>query len=313
VTEPQDESGRVGLVGKTLGRYRISAELGRGGMATVYRAFDPQLARDVAIKVMHGAFTGRGDIERRFRREAQAVAALKHEAIVDVFDFAPGGDGEPAYIVSELVEGPTLRQLIDRAGGRVLPEVAVVIGARVAAALGAAHARGIVHRDVKPENMFVTNAGGERDFVKVLDFGLARPAVAAGDARLTREGGWLGTPGYMAPEQVFGRDSGPSADLYALGCVAYWLLSGEKPFEADDAGELMRQHVQVAAAPLGERAKQPIPPALEAVVMACLAKEPASRPRDADELSERLARAVDGEPWSSAEALAWWAGKPSGP
>jgi serine/threonine-protein kinase len=117
----------------------------------------------------------------------------------------------------------------------------------------------------------------------------------------------------MAPEQVFGRDSGPSADLYALGCVAYWLLSGTKPFEADDAGELMRQHVQVAAAPLGERAQQPIPPALEGVVMACLAKEPASRPRDADELSERLARAVDGEPWSAAEALAWWEGKPSGP
>src|SRR5215468_4088952 len=130
--DPQDTrgEGRVGLVGKTLGRYRISAELGRGGMATVYRAFDPQLARDVAVKVMHGAFTGRGDIERRFRREAQAVAALKHESIVDVFDFAPGGDGEPAYIVSELVEGPTLRQLLDRAGGRLVPEVAVLVAAR---------------------------------------------------------------------------------------------------------------------------------------------------------------------------------------
>ncbi|HEV3030290.1 MAG TPA: serine/threonine-protein kinase, partial [Polyangia bacterium] len=166
VTEPHDTgetgiqegaspTGRVGLVGKTLGRYRISAELGRGGMATVYRAFDPQLARDVAVKVMHGAFTGRGDIERRFRREAQAVAALKHECVVDVFDFAPGGDGEPAYIVSELVEGPTLRQLLERAGGRIVPEVAILIAARVAAALGAAHARGIVHRDVKPDNIMI--------------------------------------------------------------------------------------------------------------------------------------------------------------
>src|SRR5258707_4898861 len=104
MTKPDNtgNQGRVGLVGKTLGRYRISGELGRGGMATVYRAFDPQLARDVAIKVIHGAFTGRGDIEQRFRREAHAVAALKHDGIVDIFDFAPGGDGEPAYIVSEL-------------------------------------------------------------------------------------------------------------------------------------------------------------------------------------------------------------------
>ena len=128
-------------------------------MATVYRAFDPQLGRDVAIKVMHGAFTGRGDIEARFRREAQAVAALKHDGIVDVFDFAPGGDGEPGYIVSELVEGPTLRRSSNSAGGRLLPEVAALIAARVAAALGAAHARGIVHRDVKPDNVMFDLGG----------------------------------------------------------------------------------------------------------------------------------------------------------
>src|SRR5258708_29573488 len=129
-------------------------------MATVYRAFDPQLARDVAVKVIHGAFTGRGDIERRFRREAQAVAALKHDGIVDIFDFAPGGDGEPAYIVSELVEGPTLRQLMERTGGRVLPEVAAVIAARVAGALAAAHPRGIVPRDLQPANRMLRPRAG---------------------------------------------------------------------------------------------------------------------------------------------------------
>ena len=133
---------------------------------------------------MHGAFTGRGDIERRFRREAQAVAALKHDAIVDVFDFAPGGDGEPAYIVSELVDGPTLRQLLERSGGRLLPEIAAVIVARVSAALGAAHARGIVHRDVKPDNIMIDlgrRSAGAR--VLLTDFGIARarPACAGRD------------------------------------------------------------------------------------------------------------------------------------
>src|SRR5262245_41999264 len=209
VTDAQDNDGRVGLVGKTLGRYRISAELGRGGMATVYRAFDPQLARDVAVKVIHGAFTGRGDIEKRFRREAQAVAGLKHEAIVAVFDFAPGGDGEPAYIVSELVEGPTLRQLLDRAGGRLLPEIATLIAARVAAALGAAHARGIVHRDVKPDNVMIDLGGGERAGVRVLltDFGIARMIE---DDTLTATGSILGSPAYMSPEQAKGGTIGAS-------------------------------------------------------------------------------------------------------
>ena len=170
-------------------------------MATVYRAFDPQLARDVAVKVMHGAFTGRGDIERRFRREAQAVAALKHECIVDVFDFAPGGDGEPAYIVSELVEGPTLRQLLERAGGRIVPEIAVLIAARVAAALGAAHARGIVHRDVKPDNVMIDLGVRKGTGARVLltDFGIARMTE---DDTMTATGSILGSPSYMSPEQA---------------------------------------------------------------------------------------------------------------
>src|SRR5262249_23600437 len=147
-----------------------------GGMATVYRAFDPQLSRDVAVKVIHGAFTGRGDIEKRFRREAQAVAGLKHEAIVAVFDFPPGGAGGPASNVSELGEGPTLRQLLEQCGGRLLPEVAALIASRVAAALGAAHARGIVHRDVKPDNVMIDRGGGEHGGARVLltDFGIAR-------------------------------------------------------------------------------------------------------------------------------------------
>jgi serine/threonine-protein kinase len=275
VTEPQDENGRVGLVGKTLGRYRIKAELGRGGMATVYRAFDPQLARDVAVKVMHGAFTGRGDIEKRFRREAQAVAALKHDAIVDVFDFAPGGDGEPAYIVSELVEGPTLRQLVERAGGRVVPEVAAVIAARLAAALGAAHARGIVHRDVKPDNVMIDLGKGPAR-VLLTDFGIARMTE---DDTMTATGSILGSPSYMSPEQAKSGTISPASDVFSLGVTLYQMVVGRTPFPGKDpltviaalvAGEFLRPS-QVDAH---------VSPELEAVILRCLKKLPAERYAD---------------------------------
>ena len=290
MTDPQDTggasgSGRVGLVGKTLGRYRISAELGRGGMATVYRAFDPQLARDVAIKVMHGAFTGRGDIERRFQREAQAVAALKHESIVDVFDFAPGGDGEPAYIVSELVEGPTLRQLLERSGGKLLPEIAVPIAARVAAALGAAHARGIVHRDVKPDNVMI-DLGDKKPGARVLltDFGIARMVE---DETMTATGSILGSPSYMSPEQARSGTISPGSDVFSLGSTLYQMVVGRTPFQGKDpltviaaliSGEFLRPG-QVDAR---------VGPELEAVILRCLKRQPGERYADGHALAAAL-------------------------
>ncbi|HTA18589.1 MAG TPA: serine/threonine-protein kinase [Polyangia bacterium] len=295
MTDARDESdgrhegsGRVGLVGKTLGRYRISAELGRGGMATVYRAFDPQLARDVAVKVMHGAFTGRGDIERRFRREAQAVAALKHDCVVDVFDFAPGGDGEPAYIVSELVEGPTLRQLLDGAGGRLVPEVAVVVAARVAAALGAAHARGIVHRDVKPDNIMIdVRPGAAR--VLLTDFGIARMTE---DDTMTATGSILGSPSYMSPEQAKSGTISPASDVFSLGATLYQMVVGRPPFAGKDpfaviaalvAGDFLRP-AQVDAR---------VGPDLESVILRCLKRLPAERYADGAAVATALREIAD--------------------
>ncbi len=290
LSEPGEPDGRVGLVGKTLGRYRISGELGRGGMATVYRAFDPQLQRDVAIKVIHGAFAGRGDIERRFRREAQAVAALKHESIVDVFDFAPGGDGEPAYIVSELVEGPTLRQLLDRCGGRLLPEIAVVIGARLAAALGAAHARGIVHRDVKPDNVMIDLGLKKQAGARVLltDFGIARLTE---DDTMTATGSILGSPAYMSPEQARSGTIGPASDVFSLGVTLYQMITGRPPFLGKDP-------LTVIAALLGGEFPRPsqldarVSPEVEAVILKCLKRVPEERYGDGAAASAALREVV---------------------
>ena len=294
MTEPDDTGpeaaggGRVGLVGKTLGRYRISAELGRGGMATVYRAFDPQLQRDVAVKVIHGAFTGRGDIERRFRREAQAVASLRHEGVVDIFDFAPGGDGEPAYIVSELVDGPTLRQLLERAGGRLLPEIAAIVAARIAAALGAAHARGIVHRDVKPDNVMIDFSGsGAR--VKLTDFGIARMTE---DDTMTATGSILGSPSYMSPEQARSGTIGPASDVFSLGVTLYQMATGRTPFQGKDpfaviaalvSGDFLRPS-QIDAH---------VGPELEGVILRCLKRAPGERYADGGAVAAALREVVD--------------------
>jgi serine/threonine-protein kinase len=175
--------------------------------------------------------------------------------------------------------------------------------------LGEAHASGLTHRDLKPANLLVCTYGREHDLVKVLDFGLARRAVAAEAPRLTRQGAWLGTPGWMAPEQIFDGAVDARTDLYALGCVAYWLLAGERLFDAAEQGELLRLHAQSEPVRVSQRAKQPIPAALEDLVMACVSRDPAARPRDADELSAGLAASVPGEAWTSADAAAWWAAR----
>jgi len=267
------EDTRVGLIGKTVGRYRVTGELGRGGMATVYRAHDPQLGRDVAIKVMHGAFAGRTDLEARFRREARAVATIKHDGIVDVYDFAPAAGGEPGYIVTEIVEGPTLRALLDQHGGRLLPEVTALVAARVAGALGAAHARGIVHRDVKPDNVMFDRAGAGPVRVLLTDFGIAHMTEAE---TMTATGAIVGSPIYMSPEQARGQEILPASDVFSLGVMLYHVTTGRPPFAGRDPltaiaailkGEFLRPS-QVDAH---------VGPALEAVILRCLKSTPVER------------------------------------
>ena len=262
---------RTGAVdGRRLGgRYRMGALLAVGGMGEVWAARDLLLDRAVAVKVLGRALAGDGRAAERLRREARAAGRLEHPNIARVLDLGEH-DGRP-YLVMELLEGESLAARIDRAGPMPAAEAARVVAA-VADALEAAHRAGVVHRDVKPGNVFLTSAGE----VKVLDFGIAS---AAGDAALTT-GDLIGTAAYLAPERVLGHRATPAADIYALGVVLYELLAGHRPFEAGSEVELAMAHVNATPPPLG-RAAPSAPPSLVAACSHALAKDPSSRPSSA--------------------------------
>jgi serine/threonine-protein kinase len=295
---------------RMVGSYELVERLGQGGMGEVWKARHLMLARPAAVKLilpeaLQGPMEQRDEVMKRFAREAQVTASLRSPHTVELFDFGTTAAGT-LYYAMELLDGMNLEHFVYRFGP-VEPRRAVHWLRQACHSLGEAHARGLVHRDIKPANLFVCRYGRDADFIKILDFGLTKSAAAGSDAGSTRGGQRVGTPGYMAPEQVFGLVIDPRADLYALGCVGYWLIAGEKPFESDDAGELMRQHAQIEAPPLSGRAKQAVPARLEAVIMGCLSKDAASRPADADALSAALESALDREAWGEAEAVEWWA------
>jgi len=292
-----------------MGGYELVRLIDQGGMGEVWEARHLMLARPSAVKLilperLQAEGPARAAALERFTREAQITASLRSPHTVQLFDFGVTSEGV-LYYAMELLEGVNLEHFVYR-HGPLAPRRAVHWLRQICHSLGEAHASGLTHRDLKPANLLVCTYGREHDVVKVLDFGLARRATAAEAPRLTRAGAWLGTPGWMAPEQIFDGAVDARTDLYALGCVAYWLLAGERLFDGEEQGEILRQHAQSDRVRLSERAKQPIPAALEDVVMACVAKDPGARPRDADEVSARLAGSVPGEPWTSADAGAWW-------
>jgi len=302
-------AGRQMAAARTVGSYELLEPLGQGGMGEVWKARHLLLARQAAIKwiqpeYLQGPTEERDSALQRFTREAQTTASLRSPHTVELFDFGVSSDGL-LYYAMELLDGMNIEHFIDRFGP-VDPRRAVDWLQQACHSLGEAHARGLVHRDIKPANLFLCRYGRDVDFVKVLDFGLARQAPASAESRLTASGTRMGTPGYMAPEQIFDLVPEPRTDLYALGCVAYWLLAGARPFDAPTAGEIARLHARVAPPPPSVRANRPLPPRLEAVVMACLAKDPEGRPSDADALSVALSRSLDEAPWTQTEARDWW-------
>jgi serine/threonine-protein kinase len=269
------------LVGKWLGNYQILEELGRGGMAVVYRAYQPSLNREVALKVLSPQLAFDEQFVERFQREARAAAGLNHPNIVTIYDV--GQQDSYHYIVMELLEGQTLRQLIEREGA--LPPLRTTrIVEQVAGALDYAHQRGFIHRDVKPSNIFV----GPGDRVTLTDFGIAK---AAWGTRLTQTGTLIGTPEYMSPEQVQGQEASARSDVYALAVVAYQMLSGQVPFEGTTPHAVL--YKQVHEAPPSLSSLRPgLPPALEGVLRRGLAKDPAARYASAGAFARALSRAV---------------------
>ena len=259
------------------GRYRLVELLGQGGMATIYRASDSQLGRDVAVKVLHREYGRDPDFVARFRQEAHAAAALSHPGIVAVHDFGVDEDGP--YLVMELVDGEDLASLLRR-NGPLPPRQAARLVAEVARALDAAHDRGIVHRDVKPGNIML-NANGR---VKVTDFGIAR---AWADAGLTLPGTTLGSVHYFSPEQAIGEPATAASDVYSLGIVLYELLSGRRPWEGDSAAAIAMARIS-APAPRVSDIRPSVPPALEAIDLKALDPNPGSRFGSAGAMADAL-------------------------
>ena len=274
------------LVGATLaGRYVVDQAIGEGGMATVYSAHHRLVDRPCAIKVMNERFAKNEVIRERFRREAKAAQKLAHPNIIEIFDQGETPDGS-LYLVMELLRGETLAQVVER--GKLTIARTLPIAIQIARALARAHDLEVIHRDLKPENIFLSEGPESTDWVKILDFGIARSMQ---DTRLTGAGEVFGTPEYMAPERISSIDAGPSADLYSLGVILYEMLSGQLPFDGSDVAAFFVKHLKEKPKPLGERITG-LPEPLVRLVMELLEKEPKDRPVDAHRVHADLLAAA---------------------
>jgi serine/threonine-protein kinase len=273
------------LLGSTLGeRYRVVARIGAGGMGTVYRAEHVVLRKRVAVKVLRPELSVDADLVRRFQQEAIAASQIGQENIVDVTDFGRTPQGA-VYFVMEELEGPTLADLV--AAGPMPVDRAARILAQVCRALAAAHGRGIVHRDLKPDNVMVARRDDGSDFVKVLDFGIAKTGLAGPRSRVTRAGTIIGTPEYMAPEQGAAASVDHRADVYAFGVLAYELLTGRVPFHAESPVATVLEHQTRPPVPPAQLRPE-LPARLDALVLKALSKRPDARQQSMAELAVEL-------------------------
>jgi tRNA A-37 threonylcarbamoyl transferase component Bud32 len=314
---------------REMGSYKLGELIKRGGMGEVYRATHTMLARPAAIKFIRPEMLGgeNGDDAqiaiKRFYREAEAAANLRSPHTVELFDFGVTED-QTLYFVMELLEGMDLESMVQKHGP--LPAARVIhILCQACESLEEAHARGLVHRDIKPANIHVGHVGIHDDFVKVLDFGLVKSVTAGSEVSLdgidfglvkyvsgsegspdTAVGRTPGTPEYMAPEMALGETVDARSDIYALGCVAYYLLTGKLVFDAESHLQTVARHVHHEALAPSARGGIEIPPELDRIILSCLAKNPDARPTTAAKLSRAL-RAIDVQPWSEAQAAEWWA------
>ena len=295
---------------REMGSYELLTRLGKGGMGEVWRARHRMLARDAAVKLIQPEMLSRDSganaevMRRRFEQEAKATASLRSPHTVELYDFGVTEDGV-FYYVMELLDGIDLETLVKRFGPQP-PARVVHILRQVSRSLADAHSHGMVHRDIKPTNIFLCRLGNEYDFAKVLDFGLVK-MTGGGDIMMTAAGATTGTPAYMAPEVALGNtEIDGRTDLYGLGCVAYWLLTGSLVFEEKGATATILAHVRKNPVPPSQRSELAVPASLDRAILMCLAKEPAGRPGSGETLARILDRCEGVEPWTRDEAERWW-------
>lgn len=289
-TEPNALTGRL-----LSGRYEVEECLGEGAMGAVYRAQHTLMQKTLAIKVLRPQIGDRDELIERFRREAQAAAHIDHPHVCSATDFGQMDDGA-FFLVMEYLEGQTLEELLD-AKGALPVERAIHIARQICSALSRAHQLDVVHRDLKPENIMLVERDGESDFVKILDFGVARVRLSEehDQKQLTQAGTVWGTPRYMSPEQASGGEVDRRADLYSLGVILYEMLAGSPPFEDDNPARVMAMHITEKPEPPGEKASATdIPGGLDRLVMQLLEKDREERPASAEKLDEELARFSQG-------------------
>jgi eukaryotic-like serine/threonine-protein kinase len=296
---------------RELGSYLLGELIGRGGMGEVWRATHRLLVRPAAIKLIKPDALGASTPEQaevmvqRFRREAQAAAALHSPHTIQLYDFGVSSNGT-FYYVMELLNGLDLQRLVVQ-HGPLSPARTIHVLKQVCESLGEAHDRGLVHRDIKPANIQLCRRGRDCDFVKVLDFGLVKRLTPTGpeELGLTTPDMVAGTPAYMPPEMASGEAVDGRSDLYSVGCVAYWMLTGRLVFEASNPLQMIGRHITAAPLPPSSFSAHPIPRQLEELVLACLAKRPSDRPSSAWELADRLDD-CEVAPWTPEDARRWW-------
>jgi serine/threonine-protein kinase len=308
-----------------IGSYRLAEKIGAGGMGVVWKAEHRMLGRPAAIKLIRCDLSAPrsegsgGDselaaddwcleqdtLQLRFEREARAIGALSSPHTVALYDFGVTEQGQ-FYYAMELLDGLSLGSLV-REFGPLPPERVVCILREVCESLADAHHRGMIHRDIKPANIYVCRVGTRVDYVKVLDFGLVKTFTNLGEVSLTMKGATVGTPAFLAPETVKGDGAiDGRADIYSLGCVAYWMLTGTHVFTGTTIRELFRSHVGTAPTPPSSRHELPVPPSLDKIVLQCLEKDPARRPSSAEELSDLLRNTELAPAWTQQRARSWW-------
>ena len=295
---------REALKAKQLGQYALDEEIGTGGFGTVFRGHHALMRRPVAVKLLDPLMANEQSIAR-FEREVQLTCTLTHPNTIALYDYGRTPDGL-FYYAMEYLDGLGLDKLVQDFGRQ--PEGRVVhILRQVCGSLAEAHAQGLVHRDIKPANIFLTRRGGIPDFVKVLDFGLVKARNLQGQVELTGATATLGTPLYMSPEAVEHPDRvDASTDIYSLGCVGYYLLTGETVFVGLSLGEVMMQQVRSVPEKPSARLRQPVSADLEDLLMSCLAKKPAGRPASAEALEAALAKCAAASSWGREQAAEWW-------